>query len=428
MGNLAAQQDTIIYVNNYSVVIDSIKISGNKTTKDFIITRELTFSAGDTLNQKLADYNKDRIYSLGIFNQVKVYPVTVNNINYAVISVSEGWYIYPVPFMEIRENDWKKLSYGAIMVVKNFRGRNETISLSGAFGYNPFMRLMYYNPYLIRKDDIFFNISGTYGTSANRSNIAALLYGGDFDQKVITGNIEIGKRFGLYQRLYLDLGYSYVETPFFIKGISASNSRIDHTPYISAAYTYDTRDLAQFPKTGLFGLASAKFNGLGNDGINYQVENLDLRAYQKLIGDLNGKVRFMTRITGGKLIPFYDLSYIGFEERVRGHFTEQLEGNNSYLGSIEFYYPLLKDIQINLDFVPILPKELLSYRVAFYAEIFSDWGATKFKGEPLSLKDFRKGYGGGFTLLVLPYNVIRFEVGLNESHKTEFILNVAVSF
>lgn len=427
-GCLSAQQDTIKYLTDYSLLVDSIKITGNETTKEFIIKRELTFSIGDTLTKKLADYNKDRIYSLGIFNQVKVYPVTVNDINYAVIAVNEGWYIYPVPFMEIRENDWKKLSYGAILVVKNFRGRNETISLSGAFGYNPFVKLMYYNPYLIREEDIFFDVSATYGTSKNRSEIAAFLYGSDFDQKVITGTMQVGKRFGLYQRVYLDLGYSYVETPFFIKGISASDSRIDHSPFISTSYSYDSRDLVQFPKTGFFGLASVKFNGMGVDGINYQVENLDLRAYHKLAGDLNGKIRLMTRLTGGKLIPYYDLSYIGFEERIRGYFTEQLEGNNSYLGSVELYYPLIKDIQINLYFVPLLPKELLSYRVAFYAEIFNDWGATKFKGEPLSLKDFRKGFGGGFTMLILPYNVIRFELGLNEYRKTEFIFNVAVSF
>ncbi len=426
--NIFAQQDTARYLNDYSVVIDSIKIMGNKTTKDFIIQRELTFSTGDTLTHKIAEYNRERIYSLGIFNQVEVYPVTVNNKNIAVISVEEGWYIYPVPFLGIRENDWKKLSYGAILVVKNFQGKNETLSLSGAFGYNPFLKLMYYDPYLIMKNDIFFDISATYGTSANKSNMAALLYGNNFDQKIISGNVEIGKRFGLYQRLSLMLGYSYVETPFYIKGISASESRIDRSPFVYTSYSYDTRDLAQFPKTGLFGAGSIQFNGLGNDGINYQVVNFDVRAYHKLIGDLLGKIRFATRLTGGKLVPFYDLSYIGYEERIRGHYTEQLEGNNSYIGSVEMYYPLLKDIQINLDFIPLLPRELLSYRIAFYTEIFSDVGATKFKGESLSLNDFRKGYGGGFTFLILPYNVVRFEVGLDEYHNTEFIFNVAVSF
>ncbi len=421
-------QDTVKLSDDYSVVVDSIKIVGNETTKDFIILREVTFSVGDTLTPDLAKYNRDRIYSLGIFNFVEVYPETVNKKNYAVISVEEGWYIYPVPFFEIRENDWKKVSYGAVLVVKNFRGRNETISLGGAFGYNPFLRLMYYNPYLLREEDLFFDVALTYGSTANKSETAKVLYGKDFDQKNITGSMQLGKRFGLYQRLALDLGYSYVETPFFIKGISASDSRIDRAPFVSLAYSYDTRDLAQFPTKGLFGSASVELKGFGIGGINYDIIRFDLREYYRLIGDLNAKWRFTTRVTGGRLVPFYDLSFIGFDERIRGHYTEELEGNNYYIGSMELYYPLLKDIHVSLDFIPLLPRSLLSYRIAFYAEVFGDAGAAKFKGESLSINDFRSGYGGGITFLILPYNVVRFEIGLDEYRNTEFIFNVAVSF
>ncbi len=424
----AQVQDTIKYLQNYRVVIDSIKLVGNETTKDFIIMRELNFSPGDALTPDLAKYNRDRIYSLGIFNVVDVYPETIQGKNYAVIDVEEGWYIYPVPFLEMRENDWKKLSYGAILVVKNFRGRNETVSLSGAFGYNPFLRLMYYTPYLSRKDDIFFNVSASYGSISNKSSVAAALHGSDYDQKNITGAVEIGKRFGLYQRLSITAGYSYIETPFFIKGISASDSRIDHTPFISLGYSYDTRDLIQFPKNGLLGAAAFQLKGLGSDGINYNIFKLDFREYRPIVGDLYAKWRFTTRLTGGKLVPFYDLSYIGYDERIRGHYTEQLEGNNYYLGSMELYYPILKDIHISLDFIPLLPKSLLSYRVAIYTELFGDAGTVKFKGETLSINDIRSGYGGGLTLLILPYNVIRFEAGFDEYHNAEFIFNVAVSF
>ncbi len=426
--SLASGQDTLKFHKDYSLLIDSIKITGNKTTKDFIILRELTFSAGDTLTPVLAKYNLDRIYSLGIFNIVDVYAETVNKKNYAVIAVEEGWYIYPVPFLEVRENDWKKLSYGAVLVLKNFRGRNETLSLSGALGYNPFLRLLYYNPYLIRDEDIFLDVSAIYGTIANKSSTAATLHGEDFDQKSITGILQIGKRFGLYHRLSMLLGYSYVETPFFIKGISASNSRIDRAPFLSFAYSYDTRDLIQFPKEGLLGAASVEFKGLGNEGIMYDIINIDFREYRRIIGDLHAKWRFTTRLTGGKLVPFYDLSYIGFNERIRGHYYKEMEGNNYYLGSMELYYPLLKDIHINLDFVPLLPKALLSYRVAIYTEIFGDAGAAKFRGESLSISDFKSGYGGGLTLLILPYNVVRFEIGLDEYRNTEFIFNVAASF
>ena len=424
----AQQQDTIKYSKDYAVVIDSVRITGNEITEDFIVLRELTFSPGDTLTPVIAKYNLERIYSLGIFNLVNVYPETVDNVNYAVIDVEESWYIYPVPFLEIRENDWKKLSYGAILVVNNFRGRNESLSLSGALGYNPFLKLLYYNPYLVRKHDIFFNVSATYGTVLNKSARAASLYGEDFDQKNLTVFTELGKRFGLYHRLSMILGYSYVETPFFIKGISASDSRIDHTPFISFGYSYDTRDLVQFPKNGLFGAASVEFKGLGNDGINYDVVKLDFREYRRIAGDLHAKWRFTTRLSGGKLVPFYDLSFIGFDERIRGHFYDEMEGNNYYLGTMELFYPLLKDIHINFDFVPLLPKALLSYRVAIYAELFGDAGAAKFRGESLSINDFNSGYGAGLTLLILPYNVIRFEVGLDEYHNAEFIFNVTASF
>ena len=89
---------------------------------------------------------------------------------------------------------------------------------------------------------------------------------------------------------------------------------------------------------------------------------------------------------------------------------------------------LFQERNLTLDFVPILPRELLSYRIALYTGLFSDAGATKFKGEALSLNDFKKGYGAGLTLLILPYNVVRFEVGLDEYHNTEYLFNVAVSF
>jgi outer membrane protein assembly factor BamA len=424
----AQLQDTVKYSSNYSIVVDSILITGAESTKNYIIEKEITFADGDTLTPDIALYNRERIYSLGIFNQVTVYPLTVNKINYAVVAVEEGWYIYPVPFLELRDNDWKKLSYGAILVLKNFQGKNETLSLSGALGYNPFLRLRYFDPYFIQDANISINLSGSYGTVSNRSNIASLLYGNDFDQKVISGGVEVGKRFGLYTRLSVSAGYNYVETPFFIKGISASDSRIDHSPYIAGGFSYDTRDLIQFPKTGLLAAASVEFKGLGVNGINYQVSGFDFREYRKLIGDLYGKWRFTTRLTGGKIVPYYDLSFIGYDERIRGHYRQLLEGNNYYLGSVELFYPIIKDISINLDFIPLLPRELLSYRVALYTEVFGDAGTTKFKGQSISINDIRSGYGGGFTLLILPYNVVRFEVGLDEYRNAEFILNVSASF
>ena len=133
-------------------------------------------------------------------------------------------------------------------------------------------------------------------------------------------------------------------------------------------------------------------------------------------------------LTGGRLIPYYDFSYLGFEERIRGHFNNEREGNNYYLGSVELFHPIIKDINITLDFIPLLPKELLTYRLALYAQLFADTGTTQLRGSPIRIKDFDSGYGMGLSLLLLPYNIIRFEIAADENQNLEYILNLGVSF
>ena len=53
-------------------LVDSIKVTGNDITEEFIILRELTFGVGDTVTLKTLNYNEERIFSLGIFNKVEL--------------------------------------------------------------------------------------------------------------------------------------------------------------------------------------------------------------------------------------------------------------------------------------------------------------------------------------------------------------------
>ncbi len=87
----AEDSDTLFYKGDYSVIIDSIVIIGNDQTEDFIILRELTVEIGDTLNPKLAEYNRERVYSLNIFNVVKLDPFELNEINYLLITIEYIW-------------------------------------------------------------------------------------------------------------------------------------------------------------------------------------------------------------------------------------------------------------------------------------------------------------------------------------------------
>ena len=420
--------DTLIYSGNYSVVIDSILISGNKITDRDIIIRELTVKKGDSITPKIAQYNKNRIFSLGIFTKVEVYPEKINNVNFLVIDVDESWYIYPIPFVDFKDKDWAKFSFGIDMVVQNFRGRNETLSGRVSFGYDPTYALNYNTPYLFWKESIFFSARFSYTHAKNKSQIAESLYGGEFREKYISGLIQIGKRFGLYNRLGISAGYNYVEHPKYIPGLSASNERIDRTFILGAEYTYDTRDLKQFPRDGIFTSLSIEDKGLGIDNINYQILSFDYREYRMLVKDLSLKWRFATRQTFGNSIPYYDYSFIGYSERLRGYYNYEREGTASYIGSVEMDYPILKDMNISLQFLPLIPKELLSYRIALYLELFTDTGTTTLKGEGLTFKDFYTGYGTGLTFLILPYNLFRVEYAINKFGHSEWILGLGLSF
>lgn len=422
-----AQNDSL-QSHLFPVIVDSIIISGNDITEEDIILRELTFSTGDTLTEKLAYYNKERIFSLGIFTKVEIYPLTGRLKDDVVIHVEESWYIYPIPFVQLKNKNWDKLSYGFYTVVKNFRGRNEVITGKAAFGYDPSFSLSYYKPSITRGSNVFFQADAAYMDVKNISSIAEGLYGNEFEQKLISGAVTAGKRLGLFHWISFSLSYNYIETPFFIKGVSASDNRIDRFPAAGISYMFDDRDLIQFPKNGLFFDIDWIWKGFGINDANYGTLNLDFREYRPLWGDLHGKWRFASRFTMGKLVPFYDYSYLGYAEKIRGHFNDQEEGHHSYISSLEIFHPIIKDMNISFEWVPLVPNQLLRYRVALYGQLFVDTGAVQQRNKKLGLNNFNTGLGGGFTLLILPYNLLRIEYAIDEYNNYEFILDLGVSF
>ena len=388
----------------------------------------MTFTIGDTLNPELAEYNRERIYSLNIFNEVKLIPFKTSGINYLLIDITESWYIYPLPFITLKDRDWDKLSYGVAVSIRNFRGRNETLIGILALGYDPSVNLIYRNPNLIYDQNIFLSTNVSYNKVTNRSDEAEFLHGSQFEQKIVGGNLVIGKRFGLFQRVSLTGSFDYIETPFYLPGVNASDSRIDRLVTLGAQYTYDTRDLIQYPSNGLFVLLGYNFKGIGIDNINYRVADFDLREYRTFFDHITAKWRFGLRHTYGN-VPFYDYSYLGLAERIRGHFFNgKHEGNSLMIGSVELNYPIIKEARINLDFIPLLPKSLLSYRFALIAELFADTGTTWYKNESVSTKKFDTGYGAGLSVLLLPYAIFRIEAALNDNGNTEFIFDIGTSF
>ncbi|MEO8398776.1 MAG: POTRA domain-containing protein, partial [Ignavibacteriaceae bacterium] len=134
--NCVGQSIAPIPLASEKFIVDSIEVNGNEITEKEIILRELTFEKGDTVSARTLSYNRERVYSLGIFTNVNISKNTIENVNVVDISVKEGWYIYPIPLFQLKDGDWEKISYGFDVQLKNFRGRNENLRARSLFGYN----------------------------------------------------------------------------------------------------------------------------------------------------------------------------------------------------------------------------------------------------------------------------------------------------
>ncbi len=422
-------QDTLsISSESEFVKVDSIKIVGNKKTEEFVILRELTFTLGDSVNQEILEFNRERIFSLGIFTNVDVKIEKEAELKKVYISVEESWYIFPVPFINIPEKTFERVSYGMRFVWINFRGRNETISTTFSFGYDPFFSLSYQNPLLIPSADISFALGGVSSTPINKSPTADSIHGGTFDYKTNAVQITFGKRLNLSNEIFVTGGFNYVAAPSNKDApIMASGTSIDRSFFAGVSYLFDTRNLKLYANRGYYISVNYIFKGIGNNNIDYSIVDADIRNYRKITGDLIFKYRIGGRHTFGNTIPLYDYSILGYDYFTRGNRYLVREGNNAVIGSIELGYPLIKEWNFDVD-LPIIPNSLSRARIAIIFNIFADAANTFNNGDKVILNDFNSGYGVGLTFLIMPYVGFRAEVALNEMGKGEFLLESGISF
>jgi outer membrane protein assembly factor BamA len=420
-------------VNNFNdekkVFVDSIKISGNDITEDFIILRELTFKPGDSVSVDQLNYNRERIFSLKLFTKVDVTNEIQNGKSIVLINVDESWYIYPIPFIRRSDKSYDTYSYGINFTYKNFRGRNENISGTVSMGYDPFFALFYDNPAFVYSDNLGFTFGSSYLNAQNKSKTAKYLYGGDFKSKFYSSFVTFYKRLDQFNLVSLSTSFDYVKVPSgkSFLGISASEKDIDRTLSLGAGYVYDSRDLKQFPKSGIYLGSLLTHKGFGIDNINYNIFRFEYMQFETLTGELFSRWRLAYRGAFGRVVPFYDYSYLGYDENIRGHSLEKSEGNNLVISSFELSYPIINDFNFSIK-LPLIPRSLTSARIGIFMTAFTDAGQAFNNAYNIKLKNFYAGYGVGITILILPYNAFRFEYALGDNGKGEFLFGTGFAF
>lgn len=423
----AEVSDTLTINQANEFVVDSIVVVGNEVTEEFIILREMSFSTGDIVTEDDIYFSKERILSLNLFYSVEIKVVVENNKHLVIVEVKESWYIYPLPFVRLQNNDLSKSSYGLFLVNKNFRGRNEDIRGFFILGYNPSYGLNYYNPLIVEEEDISLSIGLTRQSIANLHLGAFETVGADFDYKAFTINSTIGKRFDLKNEAFFGFGFQYMEAPEEVSELTGSGNRIDRIPFASLSYQYDSRDLKQFSKSGVLLNGTWLHKGFGASGINYNILSVDFREYRSLFSNLTARWRLYTRNLFGEKIPYYDYSYLGEQIYVRGHKNKHREAHNLALASVELSYPLIEEWNLSYKIL-FLPQKLTSANISVYISVFGETGMVYNRGDKINIDKLDSGYGLGLTVLVLPFNAFRIEYGINELGKTEFLFGTGFSF
>jgi outer membrane protein insertion porin family len=399
--------------------LNEVIVSGNEETKSFVILREMSMKQDSLITHEGVEYDRNRIYSLGLFNKVEmeVEPVSGEKANLN-IRVYERWFIYPYPIFGLRDRDWSKIYYGAGLAHTNFRGRNEKLFASFALGYDPWIALSYRNPFLEESGTHFLEGRFVYNKVKNKS-VELKQQVGEFDEQHFLFSTTIGKRFGTNHTVWVNLGYRMVEIP---ESVQISSDRFLQGDF---GYRYDTRDLNEYPSYGtLIGISITKF-GVPSTSIDFTHFNFDYRRYIPINSDFVLTARTFGVLTAGEEQPVYEHVYFGYGERIRGHFREVMEGDNLIGVSSELHYTLLSPKYIKVDF---LPREFSLWRFGITAALFADAGTTWYREQRVVPSTIPSGYGAGLHFL-LPYSfVVRTEVAWNEFGKSEFIIDLGASF
>ncbi|MBM3443839.1 MAG: hypothetical protein FJX83_02445 [Bacteroidetes bacterium] len=155
------QDDQILQHSH--VVIRNILVSGNKKTKQYIVSREITFDRDSSysISDILRGIQTSR---QNLMNTALFVDAAVNFINWQNDSldiyaeVKERWYIFPLPYLKPVDrnlNVWLKdydlsldrVNYGMKLIVQNVTGRNDRLNAWLIGGYTERFAMRYYNPF-----------------------------------------------------------------------------------------------------------------------------------------------------------------------------------------------------------------------------------------------------------------------------------------
>lgn len=441
-------------IEEYYFHIRSIEINGNKITHESIIHRELEFSKGDSLTaseilEKFKN-SENNLLNTGLFNFAKLnYRIAGFDID-ITINLTERWYIWPVPILEISERNlpawlkdpgWDELNYGGWIYWNNFRGRNEKLELKTRFGYKEHFALNYFSSNLDKnkKHGLQINLNKYRQHEMILENREDKPFYFKSDEKYILESFHPFLRYSyrpkLYSSHFLSLGYhSYSLAIDSVReqylGIQTGNLNFFEIAY---SFEFDKRDSKIYPLKG--NLLRAEISRLGL-GLSTSLKNpvhsfiVNMARHSELNPRFYLANMGKVRIRGNKDRPEIFETALGYETYLRGFEYYTINGNNYFISINNLKYTLIPPQAFRF---PVLPwEQFRDAHYALYANLFFDMAYVQGNLDSYLHNQLQEkllfSIGTGIDLVSYYDQVLRLEFTVNSLKKPGIYLHFETPF
>jgi outer membrane protein assembly factor BamA len=434
------------------LVIEGFTISGNRVTKEKIITREMVFAVGDTvlkmdLIPKLQRC-RENLLNTSLFNFVYLDVDHLENNHIIVeVTVTERWYIWPIPILEyaernfnefIKNREWDKIVYGAWLKWSNFRGRKEILEGKVRLGYINEYALSYQVPNLGRKQQHAINT----GFSVNHQNevFIATRYNKPVEYKPQTRpaqiQIDAFAKYSFRRKLYsthtVRLDYNnytindsvMIANPEYLGTNVVNGEPLTNLQYFELTYEFrhDVRDSRIYPlegfmvqmdltKTGLGIIPDFPYSSLRATGVLMFHEKLSRRFYFYNAT----KIRYTTlKFSAADHFPHILNRGLGYHEFLSAYEPYVIDGPDYFITKYNLKFQLVKPTTRTLPLIGMEQFNKIHY--ALYVNLFADAGyvSNEFPNPTNTMVNTFQFSGGiGLDLVTYYDKVFRVDFAIN---------------
>lgn len=442
------------YANDTSfLIIDSVRVVGNKKTRTSIILRELRLAPGDTIyaDDLTATFEEKRqqLMNTSLFLTVHLYAFNTGDHHTSLsIEVLERQYFLVIPTLSLADrnfNVWwveehhklERLNYGIKLYQNNMTGKNDRLALTLQHGYTRQYGLDYQLPYFdksLRQGLGIFvlyshNREINYKSAENKQVYLK-------EDKFLKQDFSLGLNYTYKKAIRLkhkvSLSYHAIKikdtvlqlNPHFFPNDKLSQ----HFFELSYSFNYTGADVWTYPLQGFNISANLTRRGFGLLGaIDETLLALDAAKYWTILPKTYGEIEFV----GAAHLPENQPYFLA---REMGYYNNYLRGLEYFVMESDRFGIVKNTLKQRVLAVRVhsrwLPRQFSTIPIHIYLKAYGDLGYSYSSHPGTSILDNTTLYTYGFGADIVTFYdaVLRVEYSFNQLHQKGLFLHFKSTF